>query len=72
MGMVIQPYHLEEMKKLGSEYYTGQKETLHMGAGGGLHIIMNQNFNISFELGKCLNRNDGTGLGINVGLNYIF
>ena len=72
MGMVIQPYRLEEMKKLGDEYYTGQKETLHMGAGGGLHIIMNQNFNISFEVGKCLNRNDGSGLGINVGLNYIF
>ncbi len=73
MGMVIQPYHLEEMKQAGAEVYcTGKKEKLHMGAGAGLHIIMNQNFNINFELGKCLDKNDGEGLGINIGLNYIF
>ena len=42
-----------------------------MSAGAGLHIIMNQNFNINFEVGKCLDPNDGN-IGINVGLNYIF
>jgi len=24
------------------------------------------------EFGKCFDPNDGTGLGINIGLNYIF
>lgn len=55
-----------------ADLYTGQNEKLHMSAGAGLHIIMNQNFNINFEFGKCFDKNDGEGLGINVGLNYIF
>ena len=54
------------------DLYTGKSEKLHMSAGAGLHIIMNQNFNINFEFGKCLDKNDGEGLGINIGLNYIF
>ena len=71
LGMVIQPYHLEQLKKLGAEAYTGRSEKLHMGAGAGLHIIMNQNFNINFEVGKSLDKNDGN-MSINVCLNYIF
>ena len=71
MGMVVQPYRLDQMKKLPC-YYTGQQEKLHMSAGAGLHVIMNQNFNINFEFGKCFDPNDGQGLGINIGLNYIF
>ena len=86
-GMIVSPYREEEMKNLlgnktvvakvdGKEYtaadfYTSQAEKLHMGVGAGLHIIMNQNFNINFEVGKCLDPNDGN-IGVNVGLNYIF
>ena len=55
-----------------SDFYTKQAEKLHMSAGAGLHVIMNQNFNINFEFGKCFDPNDGTGLGINIGLNFIF
>ena len=72
LGMVVQPYHLEQMKKLSSAFYSGKAEKLHTSAGVGLHVIMNQNFNINFEFGKCFDPNDGTGLGINIGLNYIF
>ncbi|MBQ7195667.1 MAG: BamA/TamA family outer membrane protein [Bacteroidales bacterium] len=54
------------------DLYTQQAEKLHMSAGIGLHVIMNQNFNINFEFGKCFDINDGAGLGINIGLNYIF
>ena len=88
MGMVVSPYRLEQMKTLlqdntpiatvngktytAADFYTQQAEKLHMSAGIGLHVIMNQNFNINFEFGKCLDKNDGTGLGINIGLNYIF
>ena len=86
-GMVVSPYRSEEMKSLltdktliasvdgktytASDFYTQNSEKLHMSAGAGLHIIMNQNFNINFEVGKCLDPNDGN-IGINVGLNYIF
>ena len=88
MGMIVSPYRAEQMKnllndkrpiaKVGdktysvSDFYTQQKDKLHMSAGIGLHVIMNQNFNINFEFGKCFDPNDGTGLGINIGLNFIF
>ena len=65
---------------VAGDFYKQDKQKLHMGAGLGLHIIMNQNFNVSFEFGKIFfdgNRfgwknNDGNGLGISIGLNYIF
>jgi len=88
MGMVVQPYRPEQMKTLlndnnvvaivddkpltAGQLYTQKSESLHMSAGIGLHVLMNQNFNINFEFGKCFDINDGKGLGINVGLNYIF
>ena len=84
MGLIVQPYRLEEMKSLLgvngiiaetgtalAAFYTQQAEKLHMSAGIGLHVIMNQNFNINFEFGKCFDANDGN-IGINIGLNYIF
>ncbi len=88
MGMIVAPYRLEQMKTLlqddtrvatvgnkvytVADLYTQQAEKLHMSAGAGLHIIMNQNFNIACELGKCFSQSDGTGLGMRIGLNYIF
>ena len=55
--------------------YTGVEDNLHFGAGVGLHVIMNTNFNVSFEFAKCINPfymgNDGVW-GMNIGLNYIF
>ena len=88
MGMILAPYRMEQMKTLlqdntpvatvgnktytVADLYTQQAEKLHMSAGIGLHVIMNQNFNIAFEFGKCFNQNDGKGLGSRIGLNYIF
>jgi hypothetical protein len=88
MGMIVSPYRLEQMSSMlndkaivatldgkgytAADLYTQQAEKLHLSAGAGLHVIMNQNFNINFEFGKCFDPNDGTGLGINIGLNYIF
>ncbi len=57
---------------LAADFYNDVAQKLHYSAGIGLHVIMNQNFNINFEFGKCFDPNDGTGLGINIGLNYIF
>jgi hypothetical protein len=88
MGMIVTPYRLEQMKSLlqddtrvatvgnkvytVADLYTQQAEKLHMSAGAGLHVIMNQNFNIACELGKCFSQSDGTGLGMRIGLNYLF
>lgn len=51
--------------------YTGSKEVLHTSGGFGIHVIMNENFNISFEFAKTIRKEDGL-FGMNVGLNYIF
>ena len=88
MGMIVAPYRLEQMKSLlqddtrvatvgnkvytVADLYTQQAEKFHMSAGAGLHVIMNQNFNIACELGKCFSQSDGTGLGMRIGLNYLF
>ena len=65
---------------VASDFYKEEKQKLHMSAGIGLHVIMNQNFNVNFEFGKVFfdgqkfgwKNNDGAGLGINIGLQYIF
>ena len=65
---------------VASDFYKEEKQKLHMSAGIGLHVIMNQNFNVNFEFGKVFfdgqkfgwKNNDGSGLGINIGLQYIF
>ncbi len=96
MGMIVQPYRPEKMDNLkndnsivakvdgkeykASDFYLNDAGMLHMSAGIGLHVIMNQNFNINFEFGKAFfdgkkaawANNDGAGIGINIGLNYIF
>ena len=88
MGMIVAPYRMEQMKTLlqddtrvatvgnkvytVADLYTQQAEKLHMSAGAGLHVIMNQNFNVAFEFGKCFSQSDGKSLGMRIGLNYIF
>ncbi len=82
--MVASVYDLKQAKVsdyyVGDFYNPGEKQRLHLAAGVGLHIIMNQNFNVNFEVGKAFydgqklawKNNDGHGLGINVALNWIF
>ena len=69
-----------------SVYNDGMEKNFHLSTGCGLHIVMNQNVNISLEFAKVLfnsiadktindrnwlPRGDGAW-GMNVGLNYIF
>jgi hypothetical protein len=74
MGMSVQPFRLEEMKSAATEHekiYSGSKETLHMSAGLGLKLVMNNNFVLSAEWGKPFDRRDGNQ-GFYLNLNYIF
>jgi len=48
-----------------------QDESLHMGAGAGLHIVMNQNFIVAVDYGRALDKGDGES-GLYIGLNFLF
>lgn len=54
-----------------SDFFSPGTEKLHVTAGGGLKIVMNENFIIAIDLGKALNKQDG-GMGFYMGLNYLF
>jgi len=44
---------------------------LNQSAGLGLHVVMNQNFNVSFDYGRSFSKADGTS-GFYMGLGYVF
>ncbi len=46
-------------------------EKLHLGAGAGLHIVMNQNFIIAVDYGRALDPEDGVS-GLYIGLNFLY
>jgi hypothetical protein len=54
-----------------SDYYNPDSEKMHFSAGLGLKVVMNENFIISGDIGKALNKQDGNK-GIYIGLNYLF
>jgi len=49
----------------------GGDEKLHLGAGAGLHVVMNQNFVIAVDYGLALDPGDGKS-GLYIGLNFLF
>lgn len=53
------------------DYYVGGKDKLHMAAGLGLKLVMNENFIISADIGKALKEQDGD-MEFYIGLNYLF
>ena len=44
---------------------------MHSTLGGGFKVVMNENFIVSVEMGKALNKNDGDK-GMYINLNYLF
>ena len=44
---------------------------MHTSYGGGLRIVMNENFVIAVDYGVAANKQDGTS-GMYIGLNYLF
>ncbi|MFO7620407.1 MAG: BamA/TamA family outer membrane protein [Bacteroidales bacterium] len=54
-----------------ADFFDPEAEKLHITAGAGLRVVMNENFIIAFDLGKAFNEQDG-GIGFYVGLNYLF
>ncbi|MFN8242280.1 MAG: BamA/TamA family outer membrane protein [Bacteroidales bacterium] len=54
-----------------ADFFNADAEKLHVTAGAGLKIVMNENFIVAIDLGKALNEQDG-GMGFYMGLNYLF
>lgn len=50
---------------------TNKAGYLNQSAGIGMHFVMNQNFNVSFDYGRAISKVDGTA-GFYMGLGYIF
>ena len=50
---------------------TNKAGYLSQSAGIGMHFVMNQNFNVSFDFGKAFSKVDGTA-GFYMGMGYIF
>ena len=84
MGAIVKPYRMDEFEAYAQRYiYVDpmkprpedlQKAAtkLHESAGAGLKLVMNQNFIVGCEVAKPLDPDDNPGLGVNIGLNYIF
>ncbi len=72
-GMVTDKYDFESPTNTDAKDYLdlGEKESLHLGAGGGLHIVMNQNFVVAVDYGRALNPGDGVS-GLYIGLNFLY
>ena len=74
-GMIIQPFREEELKNASIEdvpLYSGEKESFHTSAGGGIKIIMNRNMILGVDVGRALDNRDGDKFKVFVGFNYIF
>ena len=62
---------LSESGYNSNDFFKTDAEKLHISAGAGLRVVMNQNFIIAIDLGKAFNEQDG-GMGFYMGLNYLF
>jgi outer membrane protein assembly factor BamA len=72
-GMVTDQYNFDTKGVPDDQKYLvdAGDEKLHFGAGGGLHIVMNQNFVIAVDYGRALDPNDGKS-GVYIGLNFLY
>jgi outer membrane protein assembly factor BamA len=53
------------------DYFNPGAEKMHGSYGAGLRLAMNQNFVISIDYGRVMNKQDGDS-GLYIGMNYLF
>lgn len=73
-GLITQESKLNLFNVPGGErdnYFNTNAEKLHNSLGAGLKIAMNENFIISADFGKALDKQDGES-GFYIALNYLF
>ncbi len=76
-GMVTQKYKIPEFNVdhpaiTGGFIDPDAKETPHIGYGGGVHFVLNQNFIVAVDYGMALKETDGVGGNMYIGLNFLF
>jgi outer membrane protein assembly factor BamA len=75
-GIILDPieWNIENIddNTLNTYINTNEKDRFHSSFGGGIKIVMNENFIISAEMGKALDERDGTNMGSYINLNYLF
>ena len=54
-----------------ADYFDKSTDAMHYTFGGGLRVVMNENFIVACDYGKVLDKRDGTS-GLYIGLNYLF
>lgn len=75
LGAIVKPYRADELAVLAGKSvddYTKEATKLHESAGLGIKLVMNRNFIVSCEVAKPFHKEDNPGMGVNIGLNYIF
>jgi hypothetical protein len=55
----------------GPVYDPDAKETIHLGYGGGLHVVLNDNFIVTVDYGFAADKADGDN-GLYIGLNFLY
>jgi hypothetical protein len=73
-GMVTKKMDVDPIKALLPQeegYFDEGAEKMHFSYGGGLRIVMNQNFIIAVDYGIAADERDGDS-GLYIGLNYLF
>ena len=76
-GMVTQKYKIPEFAMdhpaiAGGFIDPDAKETPHIGYGGGVHLVLNQNFIVAVDYGMAVKETDGNGGSMYIGLNFLF
>ncbi len=66
MGQVLSPYEVE-----GKTLPFATDEGLHLSYGGGLRIVLNENFIIAVDYGMASDEQDGNS-GLYIGLGYLY
>ncbi|MDD4923038.1 MAG: BamA/TamA family outer membrane protein [Bacteroidales bacterium] len=76
-GIILDPidWNLENLSNtedLATYVKVNEKDCFHSSYGGGIKLAMNENFIISVELGKALDKRDGDDISSYINLNYLF
>jgi outer membrane protein assembly factor BamA len=74
-GMVVQDRPVDEQNISPgydpADYFSKGPEYPHVGLGGGLRLVMDQNFVIAGDVGLAIDKRDGDS-GVYIGLGYLF
>lgn len=71
MGQVIQYYDFKKNNIPTNYKIIADDESLHLGYGGSLHLVLNSNFVLNFTYGRAKSKQDGNS-AFYINLNYLF